>query len=602
MKSNTLVAFFLFSVVFSNYVFSNTVTAEQEQLLKQLPPDQRERILNKMNQADELQQELEDKFENPEVMTKRPELYEEFEEIPDCEECIFGYDFFRYAPSTYALSTNSSVPQDYVLGPGDKISVNLYGNQTEEFSSYITREGVLNIPKLGPVNLMGLTFQNANNMLQEKVRSELIGTEVFISLEELRSISVYLLGEAYKPGKFTLSGLTSVSNALISSGGVNKQGSLRTIQVKRNNSIVGEFDFYDFLLYGSAENDIRLLDGDIIFIPLIENKVRIGGSFKRPHLYEIIPGETFEDAVKLAGGFMTDVNTNSKIEVSRINRSIYERELLYIDMLSEDMSGKLVDGDSINVFSTAGLGIKTVELSGEVNFPGDYSLQEGDTILDIINRAGGYTEDSYSEGAVFLRNSTAKSQKEAFIRSADELEKTLVNIISSGTIQNVTAFSLAPISDLITRLRESEPLGRQVVEVDLMTLKSDPYANFRLQDGDKLHIPKRPYSISVVGEVLNSTTLRFKPGNSINEYISLAGGLSEQADKDKIFVIFPNGQAKILQNRLFSKGDSQLLPGSTIVVARDARPWDAIKLTEVITPILADLATSAAAIAAISDN
>tara|TARA_B100000575_G_C23117614_1_gene646290 strand:- start:301 stop:2040 length:1740 start_codon:yes stop_codon:yes gene_type:complete len=578
------------------------VTAEQEQLLKQLPPDQRDRILDKMNKASDLNDELEEKFKNPEVLTKRPELDEPLEDIPQCEECIFGYNFFRYAPTTYALATNVSVPQDYVLGPGDKIEVSLYGNQTESFSSYITREGILNIPLLGPVNLLGLTFQNASSMLQEKVKSELIGTEIFITLEELRSISVYVLGEAYKPGKYTVSGLATLSNALINSGGVNRQGSLRTIQIKRNNEVVTEFDFYDFLLKGSAESDIRLLDGDVIFIPLIENKVRLGGSFRRPDLYEIIPGETFKDAMRLAGGLKTNVNRSSKIEVSRIDRSLYERELFYVDMRSDEMMQELVDGDSINVFSTAGLDIKTIELTGEVFYPGEYSIKEDDTLLNIINRAGGFTENSYTEGAVFLRKSTAKSQKDAFIRSADELEKTLVNIISSGTIQNITAFSLAPISELITRLRESEPLGRQVVDVDLMTLKTDPYANFRLQDGDKLHIPKRPYSISVVGEVLNSSTLRYKPGNSISEYISLAGGLSEQADQDKIFVIYPNGQAKILQNGLFSRRSSQLLPGSTIVVARDDRPWDAIKLTEVITPILADLATSAAAIAAISDN
>ena len=135
----------------------------------------------------------------------------------------------------------------------------------------------------------------------------------------------------------------------------------------------------------------------------------------------------------------------------------------------------------------------------------------------------------------------------------------------------------------------------------MLSLQSDPYTNFKVEDKDKLHIPKRPNSVSVVGEILNSSTLRYIPGQSLEDYIALSGGLSEQADRDKIFVIFPNGQAKIIKKTLFSRADNEILPGSTIVVTRDSKPWDALKLTEVITPILADLATSAAAIAAISD-
>ena len=146
-----------------------------------------------------------------------------------------------------------------------------------------------------------------------------------------------------------------------------------------------------------------------------------------------------------------------------------------------------------------------------------------------------------------------------------------------------------------------DPLGRQVVNVDMLKLKSDAYANFRVEDKDEIYIPKRPNFVSVIGEVLNSSTQRYIPGLSLKEYILLSGGLADQADRDKVFIILPSGQAKIMKRTLFSRVDNEILPGSTIVVTRDSKPWDALKLTEVVTPILADLATSAAAIAAISD-
>ena len=132
------------------------------------------------------------------------------------------------------------------------------------------------------------------------------------TLIEARSIGVYVLGEAYKPGRYVMSGLSSVSNALFVSGGVNEQGSLRNIQIKRNNEVISTYDFYDFLLKGSLESDVVLEDGDIIFIPFIENSINVGGAFKRPHRYEFIEGETIQDAIFLAGGFNSEVHVNQE--------------------------------------------------------------------------------------------------------------------------------------------------------------------------------------------------------------------------------------------------------------------------------------------------
>lgn len=574
------------------------ITDEQKMLLEGLPPDQRASIVEKMDMMSQAQGELDEIFEDPNTLIRRPELDEDQEE-DKCPECIYGYNFFEYAPTTFAPTESMPISSDYVLGPGDMLEIFLYGNDEDEATAFISRTGEIFVPYIGPVNLLGLTFEQANELLKTRVAAELIGTEISIALKELRSITVYFLGEAYKPGQYKLSALSTVTNAMFASGGVNKNGSLRNIQVLRNNKLIANYDFYEFLLKGRVNSDVKLQDGDVIFIPFIENKVKIGGAFRRPGLYEFKENETVKDAIYLAGGFNEDVAPNTPIERSSINSETYTREVAYLNGES-GLSTPLANSDVINVSGKSGLEPRTITVSGQVNRPGDYSIQQGDNILDIINRAGGYTEDSYSEGSVFLRKNVALSQKKAFERSADELENTIIEIITQGTA-NLSEGTIAPLSALITKLRNTKPLGRMVVDVDYLDLKTNSANNFLVEEGDSLHIPRRPNSISVVGEVLNSSTIVFQPKLSVNNYLDLAGGLNNAADKNRIFVIYPDGKSKLIKRSLFASRDN-LLPGSTIVVPRDSRPFDAIKITQIITPILADLATSAAAIAAISND
>ena len=574
------------------------VSPEQLKMLENLPPDQRASIMEKMETASGLQDDIEDAFEEATSLIVKPELQDMQAMEEYCNDCIYGYNFFQFSPSTFAPVDNSPVNPSYILGPGDVFDYNFFGSKDRKGRSSISREGKLILPFIGSVNFLGMTYEQARAHLREKVENELIGVGVDISLKEARSIGVYILGEAYKPGRYVMSGMSSVSNALFVSGGVNEQGSLRNIEIKRGGKKIATYDFYDFLLKGSLESDVVLQDGDIIFIPFIENSVNVGGAFKRPHRYEFIDGETIEDAISLAGGFTSEVHGSPRIELSSINTISAKRDLTYLT--TKDSSNvTLNDGDVINTSSVAGIRPQTIKLSGEVTNPGQYSIQPGDTILDLINRAGGYTKEAYYPGAVFLRDEVAESQKIAFERAADELENTIVDVVTMNTI-NVGQFTLMPISKLISKLREEKPLGRMVVNLDILSLKTDPILNFQVQDGDKLYIPKRPSSVSIVGEVLNSASVGFNPELTVDDYIDLAGGLKDSADRNKIFVILPDGKSQLVRKSLFTSS-KDIMPGSTIVISRDSRPFDAISLTKIITPILADLATSAAAIAAISD-
>lgn len=599
-KLYSKIAFALLISIFPYSVIGqDDLPPEQLAMLEQLPPDQRESIKEKLRVATGLQGEIEQAFEEVISLVKKPELKDLKDQDGYCSECIYGFNFFQFSPSTFAPSDDTPINSSYSMGPGDKLLVNYYGSDEKTEEVFVNREGIVVLPLLGPVNVTGMTYGEASKYIQDKAKSELIGTQINISIREVRSVGVYVLGEAYKPGKYLLSGLSTVTNALFISGGVNKKGSLRNIQIKRDNKTVATYDFYDFLLKGSLDSEVTLQDGDIIFIPFIENSVIMGGAFKRPHRYEFKEGETLGDVVELAGGFDTEVMDGSRIELSTLDRSASTRSLTYLN-LAEDAKKLIKDGDVLNVSFTSGLTPQSITLTGEVKNPGDYSIRPGETILEIINRAGGYTDEAYFQGAVFLRKAVAKSQKEAFARSADQLENTIVDVITNNAGSSISESTLVPLSNLITKLRLEEPPGRMVVDLDTLKLKTDPIANFPVKNRDSLFIPERPSFVSIVGEVLNATTVGFNPDLSVDEYIDLAGGLNDAADRDKIFVILPDGKSQLVKRSLFSSS-TYILPGSTIVITRDSRPFDAISLTQIITPILADLATSAAAIAAISD-
>jgi len=243
-----------------------------------------------------------------------------------------------------------------------------------------------------------------------------------------------------------------------------------------------------------------------------------------------------------------------------------------------------------------------IELSGQFKFPGMYTVNRGETLSQVMKRAGGLTDQAYLHGAIFTRESVARQQKVSAERSADYLEQSIADTIMSGTIQNLTAGSLGPVSELIKKLRDLTPIGRIVVDVNPVVLKADPTADFEVKDGDKLIIPKRPTSITIVGEVISPNSITFKSGINFNEYIQNAGGFKDSANKSGVFAIMPNGEVKELtKSFLFKRSRSNLIPGTTIVVPRDPEPFNWLVLTKTITPILADTATAIATVEALLD-
>ena len=613
MKNILFVLVVLNVLFFSNLFVAAQSTGEiskaQAALLETLPPDQKESILGKMRQAEELKSELEQTFEEGITITKRQDkkiltAEEEAKYLEDSKDWIYGYEQFQTSPTTFAPISTIPIPTDFLLGPGDQIIIQYYGNETESTKQIISRSGELNLPLLGPITLAGLTLTEAQDLVENRISIELIGTSVALTLGELRSITVYVLGEAYSPGSYTVSALSSLTNVLFVSGGVNEKGSVRNIQVKRGGQTAHVFDLYELLLKGDTKSDMRLQDGDVIFIPLFNKTARAEGFFRRPHLYEIKQGDAVEDLIFYAGGFTTNVTKNARLELSRINGETKERDLdVFFAEETSKLSKEVNDGDSIKVFEHASLEESSITVVGEVKFPGTYTVQKGDRLLDVLERAGGISEQGYILGSVFTRITIAAQQKKSFVQSADLLEQAIADAITTGSLvlAEVSAAALSPISGLITRLRSTQPIGRIILDVDPLGLRSDPQKNILLENGDNLYIPKRPSSVSVSGEVFSPSSHTFKSSISIKNYVNKAGGLRDTADISNMYIILPNGESSPISRRIFNNKNPNLVPGSTIIIPRDPRPFDWLVMTKTIAPIFSNLATSAAAIAAI-DN
>jgi protein involved in polysaccharide export with SLBB domain len=516
-----------------------------------------------------------------------------------CDDCIFGYDLFTSTSSTFALMSDVPIPPDYMLGSGDKLSLEYIGNENLTKEGFIGRTGVLHLPLLGPITLAGLTFSEASRLITKKVKSELIGTDIFITLSELRSIDIYLVGAAYKPGTYTVSALSTITNVLFASGGPSEVGSLRNIQLKRNGKLVTEFDLYSLLLKGDTSNDMRLQQGDVIFIPLQKATVQVSGDVLRPGIFEIQEGEQIADLQEYTG-FR---NKNGRIEVNKIDLEGSSRNTATYSLNEKNVLNKLLeDSDAFYITNSSNFISKQMTISGEVVYPGSYSINDGETILSIIERAGGLKDTAYTLGSVFTREEVAEIQKRGYLKSADILEKAVADkVLSRTSINNPMSFEV--LQGLIDQLKNMEPSGRQIVEIDTYLLRSDPGLNFSVQNGDNLYIPPRTDAVSVMGEVANQSTHLYRNDLSIEDYINLSGGLGPNADKSQIYIIKPNGQSMVLDNKLFGRNlSNSLLPGSTIYVTQKIGSFDWLDVTSIVTPILADLAMSAATVVAISNS
>lgn len=718
----------------------------------------------------------------------------------------FGYEFFdKSAEGGFEPVKTGPVPPDYVLGPGDSVRVQLFGNVNDVYEVEVSRDGVLNLPELGPMTVAGLQFSEFRADLDRRVGQMLIGTQVSVSMGQLRTIRVFILGDANRPGSYVVNSLSTISSALYYSGGISTIGSLRNIQLKRDGQLVARLDLYDLLLRGDTSADARIQPGDVIFVPPIGATVGVGGAVRRPAVYELSRESTVKAVLALAGG----LKPVAFPAASRIERIDSEDRRIVVSLDIENAEGaaaRVMDGDTVfvpevlarlessielaghvhrpgayqlrpgmrltdllpsanylmpgadtgyvlvrrqtqdnrtsvvsanlaaawsepgssenlrleardtvNVFSLAfsrqrviqpileelklqsRVGIPyrevsvsgsvkapgvyplepdmrisdllragghlseeaytlraelaryqvvegeyrigevidvdlggilkgdrsadlvlsehdnlrvskipqwdalwSVRLEGEVRFPGVYRVRQGETLREVLQRAGGLTDAAFPEGAIFLRESLRKREQEQIDALARRIEADLTQL-SLETLETTGAQALETGQSLLQQLREMEAVGRLVIDLEQLAARAsgaDLVNDVELRDGDRLLVPKQAQEVTVIGETQQNTSHLFQPGISRDDYIEMSGGLTRRADKKLIYVVRASGAVVAgKRSRWFGRGGgTEIRPGDTIVVPLETDRIRPLTFWTNVTQILYQGAIAVAAI------
>lgn len=881
--------------------FRQLPRAEQERLAKQYGID-----VNQLQRQQPGQRQETPHDRTAQQQRQQRELLQLEKDKDDGTPKRFGMNLFDAEISTFAPVGNVPVPDTYQLGPDDTLLLQFFGKQFAEYQLVINREGQLSIPDLGTVQLAGLTFAQARRLISERVSQRMIGVEVAISMGPMRSINIMVAGEAKYPGTYTVSALSTVTQALFAAGGVSEIGALRDIHVNRAGEIAARFDLYDLLLRGDSRQDIHLQNGDVVFVAPIKAIAEVRGEVRRPALFEVKPSDDLASLLAMAGGvreggypkaavlerfnqdnlrdllnvdlthskdrqvkaqagdvlriagtsprltnsitlagafvrpghyawrdgirvsdvirsLLSDVHlttdldylivlreTNSQgdVEVHQFNlvaalenpqaaanlqlapRDIilafhqenysyqrqtlnqylreqleenYERpeelrwlssdqlanqafeaiiapepesqqpdwnlmqqqmelmavreqrealrkqqeqdlqehmlhllqhlfvdaellalsphlnrtELMYpvlqklrsqarngqtpklvsvsgevkvageyplaqdgvvadlvraagglnesafvtraeltrakgqpqsdrgiqvehvqVDLRQELNGGQLAlqSRDRLNVFAIPQWRVdQTIELKGEVRFPGQYTIQQGESLAAVVQRAGGLTQNAFVNGAIFTREHLRERESEQLKNMVSQLR---TEIATRSLSVERAQVSPQDTLTMINQLEMQDTVGRLVVNLPYI-IAGDPTADLLVEDGDTLYVPRRDTSISVMGEVQHAGTHRFNGQLTVDDYLAMAGGTRQRADKKRVYVIRADGSVMLSNDRWFRGRKEALQPGDTIIVPLDTEYKDNMTLWAQVTQIFYQSAVALAAISRI---
>ncbi|HBC3556811.1 TPA: SLBB domain-containing protein [Vibrio parahaemolyticus] len=376
--------------LFAPLTNAQTPTPEQIQMFQNLPADQQQALASKYGiSIPSGASSQPSSYQNPQVVEQRPVASSATEaKVNDAEKDEqglkrFGLDLFAGSPTTFAPISDVPVPADYTVGAGDEIVIQLFGKENTTHRLRVNRAGIINFPSLGPVQVAGMTFSDVRDSLNQRVKEQMIGVRSDISLGEMRTMQVFVMGDAYKPGAYTVSALTTISQAIYYSGGFSESGALRNVQLKRNGQVIRKLDMYDLLLKGDARNDIRLLPGDVVFIGALGNTISIDGEVNRPAIYEVKSGETYKQAIQMAGGFTANAYSD-QIEVKRYAAKGARDALTLNFSQSHDQQTKVKDGDAVNVLKKNEELTRYVQIEGDVRHSGFIEWKSGLRIADLF--------------------------------------------------------------------------------------------------------------------------------------------------------------------------------------------------------------------------
>jgi len=436
--------------------------------------------------------------------------YHETKTGEDGELVRYGYDLFAGVPTTFAPATDIPVPVDYVVGPGDSMQIQLLGKISENHDLSVGRDGAINFPDLGPISVAGLKFSEAKQLIQQKVTEQMIGVRAVISLGELRSIKVFVLGEAFKPGSYTVSSLSTMTNALFVSGGITDIGSLRTIQLKRQGKIITTLDLYDLLQRGDTQNDARLLPGDVIYIPPVGKTVGIQGEVKRPAIYELKNNNSLRGLIKLAGGYSAEAYPN----ISHITRKSSSGFTTVLDVdLSKKAAQKtpLKNGDLVEISTVLKAYEDVVQLTGAFHRERAIKWKKNLKLSNVIRSVKDFKENVDLNIALVIR-------KEMPLRNISVLQFSLRDLIAKDNVvstknSQLSDFVLQPLDQIITFEQNDQRL-----EILVPILKKIQEQN---EGGGLAHL------VDISGNVRYPGRYPLSENMNVRQLVLMAGGLAE---------------------------------------------------------------------------
>jgi len=417
----------------------------------------------------------------------------------------FGYEIFGYAPTTFEPLASGPVDPDYPIGPGDEVIIQVWGDNQFTHGTVVSREATITVPDIGQVVLNGLTLSQAKRLITDRlstvysgIRARRPSTYVDVTLGKLRTIQVFILGDVVRPGGYTISSVSTVLNALYNAGGPTARGSMRDVRIMRHNDVYRRVDLYGYILTGSKAEDVRLQSGDVVFVPPIGRVAAVVGEVHRPAIYELRPGEQFQELLRLTGGIQSTAVHNRAL-VDRVvpfaqRDSLAGQDRIVLDiplreMLADSTVNRAVeDRDIVQIFRIGTLRQNTLDITGAVVLrPGVYQWRPGMRISDLVAEAGGLQPDAYLERAQIFRTSPE-----------------------------------------LVRSMQSVNLGR--------ALAGDAGQNLELAERDSLAIAsvwdiRDRHTVAIAGLVRKPGVFEYLEGMTVMDLIFRAGGLRESAYK-----------------------------------------------------------------------
>ena len=574
--------------VFLAFPASVSIQGQEEfdsSFLESLPETVRQDLLDQVTDKKELEDE---QYRRPSTFVQKP--------VDDQGELLsnrFGVNIFDMMQTTLMPLNEPNFDSSYVLDFGDVLEVQTLGQRGFNTQVEIKRDGSVSIPEIGKLYVAGLSLEDATKKIQKKIGETSIGVESFVTLVNVRDIQVIVAGNVFNPGPYILNGNSNVFHALTISGGPSDMGSFREIELVRDNKVIEVIDLYDTFIFGKSSFNKRLRSGDIVFVKPVQNLVSVIGGVKRPFVYELKETDSLDTVISFANGLSADADISDINLYRLIDGKVEAIDIEGIEALKAFSS---VDNDRLVIRRFS---FRSVEILGAVNNPGTYIVNEGEGILDLIPRAGGYSRNAYPFGGVLENLNTEKINQMA----ADELYKSFLDNLSnlSGKASSGSAVEGAASTRLIMEELKNSPVsGRVSAEFDLSALQEDPSKDVVLQDGDKIMIPEFVNQVYIFGEVSSEGTVRFERGQPVSFYIEKKGGFSSFADERNVFVLNPNGETfKVSKNVFMRQGrDIEIYPGSVIFVPRGLN--DGFLITETAQAYAAILGNIGVSLASIS--